>query len=196
MPLDQAIEWLNQYRYFALFPLAVIEGPIITVVAGFFASLGYLSLPIAYAIIVAGDLAGDVVYYFIGRFGGRTFIDKWGKYLGAGKEQVELLEKKFNKHGNKLLFIGKLSHGIGGAFLLAAGVIKMPLYQFLMSNLLATFIKSLALLLIGFYFGYAIDSINSYMERVSLITLGIGVATALIYFFYFRKKPDNLPNHD
>lgn len=196
MPLDQAVAWLTTYKYFALFPLAVLEGPIITVIAGFFASLGYLNLIIAYTIIVVGDLAGDVLYYFLGRYGGRTFVDKWGKYLGADKEQVESLEKQFDKNGNKLLFIGKLSHGIGGAFLLAAGVIKMPFNRFLMSNMLATLIKSLALLLIGFYFGHAITSINSYLEKISLITLGLGAAVILVYFFYFRKKRSNIQNHD
>jgi membrane protein DedA with SNARE-associated domain len=198
MPLDQALSLLVSYKYFALFPLAVIEGPIITVIAGFFSSLGYLNFFIAYAIIVAGDLAGDIVYYLVGRFGGRTFIDKWGRYLGANKEQVESLEKQFDKRGDKLLFIGKMSHGIGGAFLLAAGIIKMPIGKFLMSNMLATLIKSLVLLLVGFYFGQAINSINSYLEKISLISLGIGAAIVLLYFFYFRKKRNisNVQNHE
>lgn len=188
MSPDQVLNWISQYSYFALFPLAVIEGPIITVIAGFFASLGYLNLSIAYLIIVAGDLTGDVLYYLLGRFGGRTFIDKWGRYLGTGQEEISLLEEQFAKRGDKLLFIGKMSQGIGGAFLLAAGVIKMPFSKFFLSNLLATLIKSLALLLIGFYFGHAISSINSYLEKISLISIGLAVVVVLAYFFYFRKK--------
>jgi membrane protein DedA with SNARE-associated domain len=188
---DQIISWLLHFKYLALFPLAVIEGPIITIITGFFASLGYINFFLAYAVIVAGDLAGDAIHYFIGRFGGRRFIDKWGRFIGVGESHVESLEKQFVKRGNKLLFIGKLSHGIGGAFLVAAGIIKMPFDKFLFSNMLATLVKSMILLIIGFYFGQAFRTINSYLEKIALISFGIAVFMALIYFFYFRKKSKN-----
>ncbi len=188
MSLDQLILWLTHYKYFALFPLAVAEGPIITVIAGFFASLGYLNFWLAYIIIVIGDLAGDVVHYSFGRWGGRNFIDRWGKYLGVGPGQIETIEKQFTKRGDKLLFIGKMSHGVGGAFLIAAGLIKMPFNKFIFANMLATLIKSLVLLLLGFYFGHALSTINTYLERTALISIGAAIFAFLIYFFYFGKQ--------
>lgn len=191
LSLNQLVSWLATYKYFALFPLAVIEGPIITIIAGFFSSLGYINFFAAYGVIVVGDLIGDVGHYLIGRFGGRKFIDRWGRYLGVGEQQVESLEKQFVKRGDKLLFIGKMSHGVGGAFLVAAGIIKMPLGKFLSSNFLATLIKSMALLLVGFYFGRAFTLINTYLERVAIISAGTAVLLLIVYFFYFRKKQNN-----
>jgi len=49
MPLSfqHFIQLLLTYKYLILFPMALIEGPIITIIAGFIASLGYLNLPIA-----------------------------------------------------------------------------------------------------------------------------------------------------
>lgn len=188
MSLDQVLLWLTQYKYFALFPLAVAEGPIITVIAGFFSSLNYLNFWLAYVIIIAGDLAGDAVHYSFGRWGGRNFINRWGKYFGVGPGQIEIIEKQFAERGDKLLFIGKMLQGVGGAFLIAAGLIKMPFGKFIFANTLATFVKSFLLLLLGFYFGYALSTINTYLERISFITLGAALFAALIYFFYFRKK--------
>ena len=187
-PLQQILLWLSAYKYFALFPLAVAEGPIITVIAGFFASLGYLNFWFAYIIIVIGDLAGDAVHYSFGRWGGRKFINRWGKYLGAGPGQIETIKKQFDKRGDKLLFIGKMSHGIGGAFLIAAGLIKMPFDKFIFANMLATLIKSLVLLLLGFYFGHALTTINNYLEKFSFISIGAAIFAFLIYFFYFGKR--------
>lgn len=184
----QITPWLFHYKYFALFPLAVLEGPIITIIAGFFSSLGFINFFGAYAVIVAGDLAGDVLYYVAGRVGGRRFIDKWGRYLGVGERQVESLEKQFSQRGDKLLFIGKMSHGVGGAFLVAAGIIKMPFNKFLSANFLATLLKSMLLLLVGFYFGQAYATINSYLEKITVITVGLALVLAAVYFFYFRKK--------
>jgi len=189
--LDQVNLWLIGYKYLALFPLAVAEGPIVTVIAGFFVSLGQLNLWLAYFVIVAGDLIGDAIHYFIGRWGGEKFINKWGHYFGINENQVASLEKQFDKRGEKLLFIGKMSHGIGGAFLVAAGIIKMPFGKFIFSNMLATLLKSLILLLIGYYFGQALSTINTYLERIALISIGLGFFAFLIYFFYFRKKQNN-----
>lgn len=191
-PLQQIILWLNAYRYLALFPLAVAEGPIVTVIAGFFASLGYFNFWLAYFIIVAGDLIGDALHYLLGRFGGRRFVDSWGKYFGAGAEKIESIKKQFDKRGDKLLFIGKMSHGVGGAFLIAAGIIKMPFDKFIFSNMLATLIKSLLLLLLGFYFGHALSTINTYLEKIALISIGLAIGAFLLYFFYFRKNGNNL----
>lgn len=187
MALDQLILWLSGYKYLALLPLAVAEGPVITVIAGFLASLGLFNFWLAYIIIVIGDLAGDALHYAFGRFGGRSFVGRWGKYLGVGPGQIETIEKQFAKRGDKLLFIGKMSHGIGGAFLVAAGLIKMPFDKFIFANMLATLIKSLILLLLGFYFGHALSAINTYLEKISLISAGLAIFAALIYFFYFRN---------
>ncbi|MCX6731890.1 MAG: DedA family protein [Candidatus Parcubacteria bacterium] len=184
----QITSWLLQYKYFALFPLAVIEGPIITIITGFFSSLGYINFLGAYAVIVAGDLAGDVLHYIIGRFGGRKFIDKWGRFIGVGEREVELVEKQFTKRGDKLLFIGKMSHGVGGAFLVAAGIIKMPFDRFFFSNFLATLVKSLILLIIGFYFGHAFAAINSYLEKFAVLSVAIAVTLLIAYLFYHHHK--------
>ena len=188
LSLDQAASWLMHYKYLALFPLAVLEGPIITVITGFFSSLGYINFFLAYIVIVIGDLVGDAFHYALGRFGREKFIDKWGRYIGVNKKQIESIEKQFDKRGSKLLFIGKMAHGIGGAFLVAAGMIKMPFDKFIFSNFLATLVKSFILLLAGFYFGRALDSINSYLEKISLILIGIAGFSLLIYFLYFRKN--------
>lgn len=187
----QVVPWLLQYKYLALFPLAVIEGPIVTIITGFFSSLGYVNFFIAYAVIVAGDLAGDTIHYLIGRFGGRRFIDKWGHYIGVGEAQVEAVEKQFAKRGSKLLFIGKMSHGVGGAFLVAAGIIKMPFNKFILSNMLATLLKSFILLLIGYYFGQAFATINSYLEKIAILSLGIGVTLVIAYLLYNHRKEKN-----
>jgi len=189
--LDQLTLWILGYKYLAIFPLAVIEGPIITVIIGFISSQGYLNFFLAYLIIVAGDLAGDALHYFVGRLGGRRFVDHWGKYFGAGPEQISAIEKQFDKRGDKLLFIGKMTHGIGGAFLIAAGLIKMPFNKFMFSNLLATIVKSFLLLLLGFYFGQALSAINSYLEKIGLITVGLAIFIALVYFFYFKRSSRN-----
>ncbi|MCL5017050.1 MAG: DedA family protein [Patescibacteria group bacterium] len=185
--LNNVTDLLIEYKYLILFPITVVEGPIITIIAGFMASLGYLSAPLVFAVAVAGDLSGDCLYYAIGRWGRVGFINRWGKYIGLNEGRIEHLEKYFKDHSGKTLAVGKLLHGIGTIFLSAAGAAEMPFFKFFWINFLATLPKSFILMIIGFYFGQAATRINSIFEWVALITFGVGILVAIIYFLYFRK---------
>lgn len=140
------------YRYGFLVPGMIIEGPIITIIAGFLASQKYLNFWLAYVIAVAADLIGDSLLYGLGRFGGRRLIKRYGKYVGVQEARVEKLETHFTRHSGKTILIGKLAHGIGAMVLAAAGVARMPYKKFIGVNLAGTLVKSLVLLLVGFEF--------------------------------------------
>ena len=178
----QLVSLLEQYRYAILFPLVVVEGPITTVAAGFLASLGYMRVWLALAVIVAGDVGGDMLYYALGRYGGRRVIDRWGHYVGATSERVMHVERHFERHAGKTLMLGKLSHGVGGIFLLAAGVAKMPFGRFSWYTFLATLPKSALLILIGFYFGQSYERITKYADFSAIGVVAIAVLLVIGYF--------------
>ncbi|TRZ64094.1 MAG: DedA family protein [Spirochaetia bacterium] len=185
-PLAQITTLLIQYKYFILFPVAVIEGPIATVIAGFLAATNYLDPYIAFSIIVSGDLVGDILAYAIGRWGREKLIIKWGYYLGVNSERLKKIEGHFERNTGKTLLLGKVLHGIGGTFLIAAGIAKVPILKFIWFNFLGTVPKSFILILIGFYFGYAISTIKSYLELIAAIFVGAGII-AILACLYFRK---------
>ena len=59
----------GSYGYWALFLIAVAEGPIITVIAGFLASRGLLDVALVFAVAFLADLRRDLLLYAIGRSG-------------------------------------------------------------------------------------------------------------------------------
>ncbi len=69
------IRFLIRYKYQVLFPITVIEGPIITIVSGFLVSRGYLSFASTLFVVLSGDLLSDSFLYGVGKFG-RTIIQK------------------------------------------------------------------------------------------------------------------------
>jgi membrane-associated protein len=190
MTLATFLSWLMAYKYWALFPIAVIEGPIITVAAGFLVALGIFNPFIAYVVIVIGDTVGDALHYAVGYFGGKSFIDRWGKYLGVSLETIVPLEKSFADKGHSFFFWGKALHGIGGALLIAAGLIRYPFGKFLISNVLGTLVKSALLLIIGFYFGQFLGRINSSLNIIAAIMFAL-VPIALVLYFYWRKHANH-----
>lgn len=181
--LDQVLHLLLSYKYLVLFPIVVFEGPIVTVIAGFLATSGRLDPFISFPLIVAGDLVGDTIYYFLGKWGGNKFALKWGKFFGLNESRLKKVERLFSMHGKKTLILGKLSHAIGVVILFAAGVVKFPYLNFLLLNLVATVPKSLALLLFGFFFGQAYARINYYFDVTAVATVIIALLCLLIYFY-------------
>ena len=68
--------YLAIYGYAALLPLAIIEGPAVTVFAAFLAAQGVFDVVGVYAIVVLGDLVGDVLHYAVGRWAAARWAAK------------------------------------------------------------------------------------------------------------------------
>ncbi|MFA6306146.1 MAG: DedA family protein [Candidatus Gracilibacteria bacterium] len=186
--LDSIVLLLSTYKYLILLPIAFLEGPIISVIAGFLCSTGILNIPITYAILLLGDWGGDTLYYAIGRFGGRPLIRKWGHFLGFTEEKVLKIEKHFEKNAGKTLVVGK-TQAIGMVFLTAAGLSKMPYGKFMLINLIISLPKTILFLVIGYFAGETYDMINEYLGIYGAVTtialiLGVGI-------YFFTKSRNN-----
>lgn len=184
--LEQALHLLETYRYLLLFPITVVEGPIITMIAGSLAALGYMNFFIVWGVSVAGDLVGDTIYYAIGKWGRYRFIERWGGYVGLRKDRIARFEAHFKQHGGKTLLFGKFSHFIGAPILVAAGMVKMPYAPYIWFCTVATLPKTLLLTLIGFYFGSAYLMINRYFTYVGAGMIMLGIACIAVYFLAQR----------
>ena len=170
-----------------LLPLSVVEGPIVSVVAGWLARLGLLPFGWAYGVLVLGDLIGDALHYAIGRSGARILPVRWRVRFGLEGAGAGQLVRHFGENGGRTLMVAKLTHSLGFAALIAAGAARMPLPAFLWYNLVATLPKSLAFLMLGYGLGHASVLINSWIWRVSLLLLLISAGVAV--WFYRRRAP-------
>ena len=188
---NQILPWLEHYKYWVIFPLAALEGPIVTVIAGFLGSLKQLDLRLAYLIIVAGDLVGDSVYYALGRFAYGRIPEKFLRFLGITPARLELIKHYFTNHPKKTFALGKLSHGAGSATLFGAGMVKYPFGQFLIYNLIFTAIKSLLLILIGFYFGRAFVHIKTYLDYIAIVGLVVFLGIYWAFLHYTKSGLEN-----
>jgi len=195
LSLPEITEWLMVYKYLLLFPITIVEGPIITVIAGFLVSIGVFNFFITYVIVVVGDVAGDVMWYFVGKSGRKRFLSKYGKFFGVSEVRIQKLEHFFGKHTKKTLVFGKFTQAFGFPILLAAGAARVNLRTFIFTNLFASIPKCLILLFAGFYFGQAYVQINDYLNIGSVVVLITGLVLVLGYFLigkltkeYFLKQ--------
>jgi membrane protein DedA with SNARE-associated domain len=185
--LDSLVGILATYKYTLLFPISVVEGPIVSVIAGFLTANGIMNFITVYIVLICGDMVGDTMYYSIGRWGGRHFIKKWGHFFGVNENKVIKLETHFKNHAGKTLLIGK-TQAVGALFLAAAGLSKMSYTKFIWFNLIGTSIKSLILLLLGYFLGHAYKLIDQYLGFYAIIASAILIAAIAAYFTIKRKK--------
>lgn len=172
------------YKYLILIPLAIIEGPILSIIAGFLVSLGFLNAFMVYIIVVLGDVIGDSMFYSLGRWG-HTLLHEHGHRVGATKERLAQAKEYFGNHHGKAITMSKLIHGIGVAGLVTAGSLKIPYRRFIGTCVLISIPQAAVLLIIGIIFGHTYVQIGKYLDYFAA-TISIVVLGALAAFMFYK----------
>ncbi|MEE3650340.1 MULTISPECIES: DedA family protein [unclassified Brenneria] len=180
----QTIEALiKAHGLILLTPLAVIEGPIVTVIAAYMARLDYFSLSAVCMVVILADLAGDTGFYALGRWAINSdgHPPKWLTRLGLSHARLEQMVDSFDHRGGRLLVFGKLTHSAGAVVLAAAGMARMHFGSFMLYNTVATIPKSLFFVAVGWLFGHAIEQVDHWLVYVSLALLILLVACGVLW---------------
>src|SRR5437660_2851936 len=106
---------LDNFGYPAVTLFIMIEsagipfpGETMLLLASFYAAIDQqLQLPIIIVCAASGAIMGDNIGYYVGRTGGRAFVERFGRYLFIKPRHLDRAEKFFDKHGNKTVFFGR-----------------------------------------------------------------------------------------
>jgi membrane protein DedA with SNARE-associated domain len=187
--------FLALYGYVALLPLTVIEGPAVTVFAAFLAAQGVFDVVGVYAIVVLGDLLGDLLYYAVGRWAAghwarQSVGNRDGCWLAEVRRRVSVLAPRIRTRAGAMLLFGKLTHAAGFVVLLAAGATRVDLRRFLAFNLLGTLPKSLVLVLLGYWFGKLYASLQGDLRIVGVLVFVLAASALLVAARRMMASPD------
>ena len=182
--LIHVLSLLARYGYAVLLPIAVVEGPGITIVAGAMVAAGELDAVTTFALLIAADLIGDAAYYAVGRFGHAPVMERIGRWLALTPERLVPLEQRFRDNDWKLLMIGK-TQALGSLILYFAGVSRIPFLRFMGLNLAATVPKVLVFELAGFFLGESLLHSNRYID---LVTVGFFALALMLLVFYWLVR--------
>lgn len=186
-PLDFIVNMLQEHQFAFLFPATVIEGPIVTIIASFLASTGVLKLWPVFLIVLAGDFAGDLFYYWLGRLGRLGLLDKYGKYFGVERRHVEIAEQYLKQNSFKAMLAAKISHAVGLAMLFGIGMLRMNFSRFAVFSLSIGLPKTAAFVGIGYFFGGSYQLISQYLNISGSILLFF-VSFFIVYkVFHYLK---------
>lgn len=184
MTLEGVQLLMQSHGLWVVGPLAVIEGPIVTVIAAWLAKSGYMGLWSVYVVCVIGDLVGDAMYYWIGRAGPALLPGRWLARLGMTEARKLALSSHFAAKGGRTLLFGKFTHSTGLPIMLASGAARMDFRAYMLWNLLGTLPKSAAFVALGWALGSAYAAADGWIWRGSLALGLVGVLT----LFWIRRR--------
>lgn len=181
----EAVALLETYGYFILFPLAILEGPIITVAAGFLVTLGILNPFIVYGVVMAGDIVGDSFCYATGRWGGKHLLNKFGPKIGITEAKISEAKTYFSTKQLRAVAMSKLVHGIGFTGLIVAGSLHVPYPKFIRTCAVISVGQVFVFLFIGLFFGRLYNVLSEYLDYYAA---GASVVVIVIIIFIIYRK--------
>ena len=189
---DFVFSLIENFGYFGMFLGMVLEAVIIVIpseailaTGGILASRGIFSFFGAFFIGLVGSVFCAIVIYFMGYFGGRPFIRKFGKYFFMKEEDIEKSDSWFLRYGMFGALIGRNFPIIRTLISLPIGIMRMSFLKFL----IFTIIGSIPWTFLFVYLGYALGNSWIYVSaKISWLKLPIKVLLGFIVIFYFYKK--------
>lgn len=116
-----------------------------------------------------GCVLGSIVAYVAGRYGGRAFIWKYGKYILISHHDVELADRWFNRYGQWVVFFSRLLPVIRTFISLPAGIAKMPFVPFIIYTFAGSLPWCYFLAYIGERMGSNWDTLGVYFHRFDAV---------------------------
>ena len=161
-----------------------LPSEIIMPFSGYLVSTGEMNLWLVGLAGAIGCVLGSIVAYYAGAWGGRPFIEKYGKYILISHHDLDLADRWFRRHGDITIFVGRLLPVIRTFIAFPAGVAHMNLWRFNLYTFVGSYIWSLGLAWIGMKLGEHWNTLGVYFHRFDA---AIGVILLIAVVWYVRR---------
>ena len=140
---------------------------------------------IAVIAATAGNTVGSIVGYAIGAYGGRPFLQRWGKYLLIREHEIELADHFFAKYGAQTAFFSRMLPVVRTFISFPAGVARMPLGKFILYSTLGAFPWSVALIFAGMQLGANWENLRHALQPFDM-AIAAAVVLGVVAFLWWR----------
>ena len=136
---------------------------------------------------LVGALIGSLISYFVGFYGGRPFVARFGKYFLLNEHHLEMTENFFNKHGEVSVFLCRLIPVVRHFISIPAGAGRMKLWKFIFYTLIGAALWHTILIFTGYYLGQNWELIQKYFDIINIAVV-IAIVCVIIFLYGRRNK--------
>ena len=156
--------------------------------AGYLVFLGKYSLGSVGLAGAIGCVVGSVPAYYLGMYGGRPLIEKYGKYILMSRHDLDMADRWFERHGEATVFFARLLPVIRTFIAFPAGVARMEMKRFIAYTFAGSLPWCLGLAYVGMVMGERWPVLREYFHKFDLL---IGAAIVAGIVWYVRRHLRN-----
>ncbi len=134
-----------------------------------------------------GNLIGSLVAYYAGAWGGRPFLNRYGRYIFITQKELDWADRWFARYGEPTVFFSRMLPVIRTFISVPAGVARMNVLRFSVLTFAGSYPWSLGLAWGGFALGDNWENLIDWFRPVSL-PIAIVVVLAVAYFLFRRIR--------
>lgn len=180
---DRIIEFFNGAGYLGIAALMLLENlfppipsELIMPAAGFGAGQGQMNLVGVIIAGTVGSVAGALFWYYVGKMIGADRLRSWagrhGRWLTLAPRDIDRVDRWFDHHSGKAVFLGRLLPALRTLISVPAGVFDMGLLRFLLFTTLGTAIWTTLLAVAGYLLQGQYLIIAGYLNPVTNLIVG------------------------
>lgn len=159
--------------------------------AGYMVSKGIFNFHVAVWAGAFGCVIGSIPSYYIGYFGGRKFVEKYGKYFLVSKKDLEDADKWVEKYGDWAFFICRMLPVIRTFISLPAGILKAKKRFFFTFTFLGSLIWSYFLVYVGVKMGQNMEAFKHIWHKFDIAIVAACFVLGVAYLYkHFKHLND------
>ncbi len=192
--LSAFLAFLLLYKYIGLFVVSLLAAfafPVpsssILAAAGAFSAQGYFDIRIVLVVAFLGNVAGDVLGYFLARYFGITVLQKIGLRKTLSHPLYTSLTKYIKDFSYSLIFFSRFITGIGPLVNVLSGLTKIKYSVYFTFELLGEVAYVLVYGLVGYYLGSEWESNIDFLFQATSVIIIFGATLSIIQYGVFKR---------
>ena len=165
-------------------------GDTVTLFGAFLIATEGWSVPLVFAVVTAGSLAGASLDYALGRRMGRTPVENLTGRKRAARKKMQPILDRFEKHGAIYVAMNRSLPGIRALFFVAAGMAELPYGKIMLWGAVSAAAWNGLIIAAGFAMGSNWDRLLGLLRTyttVAWVIVGV-IVLALVVRWVVRRK--------
>ncbi|MFY0759482.1 MULTISPECIES: DedA family protein [Metabacillus] len=184
------IEYFKDLSYFGVLLALCFEfvpAELVLPLAGYWVYQGDMTL---WGTVLAGTVGGTIgplTLYALGRYGGRPFLIKYGKYIFINEENLSKADAFFEKNGAMVAFTARFLPGVRTLISIPCGMAKMNVWIFSIYTFAAMLPITFLYVFLGFKLGDKWEEVGG-MANDYLLPAGVVIVIVFLLYKFMTRK--------